>query len=141
MKFKTILLLFITVNFYAQDLQQDIITYKCSNTFWDKTLKNKRLKSPELVQSTKRLALMIKEASKLAKFELKYNKNGSLFKMQDALETENGYGFKMLNKGIFYIDHKGNVIKQIDAFGSLFLIENPISNKKWKLTNETKMIK
>ena len=134
-----ILFLLLTVSVFSQNKQEGIIFYAVkSNTF--RNINKKDTLNQDVKNALKRISNKINEAAKTIKFELKFNKSEALFTMQNQLELDNGIGVKLLNKGIFYTDTKGNVLLKKEAYGSDFLIENPINNNNWKLVNETKTI-
>ncbi len=134
-----ILFLLLTVNVFSQNKQEGIIFYTVkSNTF--RNINKKDTLNQDVKNALKRISNKINEAAKTIKFQLKFNKSEALFTMQNQLELDNGIGVKLLNKGMFYTDIKGNVLLKKEAYGSDFLIENPINNNNWKLINETKII-
>ncbi|WP_298883188.1 GLPGLI family protein [uncultured Polaribacter sp.] len=80
------------------------------------------------------------------KYLLIFNKKVSSFNVVNKLENENDRFLKLASrlgggKGVFYTELKSNLILQkAEGFGDVFLIKRLINIKKWRLTNESKII-
>ena len=134
--YKYFLLLF-TAAVFSQN--NGIATYKCSlnaDKLKDKISNSKNtsmLKYKGVINS-------IVDNSEDIFFELKFNNNISHFSVIESLEKNKLNILKThYARSKYYFDKTKNIkLKQIEAFGSLYLID--ISGQKtiWKLTNEKK---
>ncbi|WP_432412736.1 GLPGLI family protein [Rasiella sp. SM2506] len=76
---------------------------------------------------------------------LTFNKNESVYAEEEKLETGAGGGFGMMmnsfSAGVQYKNlEKNQILEEREFFGKQFLINDTISNLKWTVTDEKKMI-
>ncbi len=87
---------------------------------------------------------MLSSITKNFEFDLYFNQEVSLFKINDNLNTNEKLKNLALvlskGKGVFYRDKK-TILRQVEAYGDLFLInETHLDQKKWKLLPDKKTI-
>ncbi|RDK83821.1 GLPGLI family protein [Marinirhabdus gelatinilytica] len=76
---------------------------------------------------------------------LTFNKNESIYKEEEKLESGPGGGFGMMmnsfSAGAQYKNlEKNQILEEREFFGKQFLINDTISNLEWQVTDEKKMI-
>lgn len=138
---KYIIALLISVNFsyYANaQVKNGIITYKkhlINKTFVKKEKNNINFEKFSFIENK------IIEALNEIEFELKFNKNESIFQRIKSLKTENDKFFKLAlapyGSSIFY-ESTNKTLEQANIFGENFLVSK--NKLKWKLINESKKI-
>lgn len=79
-------------------------------------------------------------------YNLKFNRNESVFVGIKKLQNEADRGYKLAEKfsrvdDVFYLNiQSGQKLVQMESFGELFVIEYNLSDIKWELVNKTKVI-
>ncbi len=144
-KIIVILALFSLNSILSQNLTGKVIYKKeYTNTMsLNSEFLNKYKNNQEFIRKVKEIDSNKEELVRELKFELVFENNVSLFKVQDFLELENNkfYSFTIGPEGsiIYYTNQKNKEnIKQKNAYGELFLVEYPM--QEWELINETKKV-
>lgn len=89
----------------------------------------------------------LKKYSDNFEFELKFNREESIYKSVDKLQNDADRGYKIAAKlsrinDINYLNiQSSEKLVQKESFGELFIIQYDLNNTKWKLFNKTKTIK
>ena len=129
---KIIILLFLTINSYAQ-IQQGKIEYKLV-IGCDEKLSNDAILKPYLEKA--------QEGAKQISFFLSFNKEASFFKMNDFVKDENtefAKAFSVATNSYYTLADSEKKIKQIDNHFGQFIV-NYNEKTEWELENETKYI-
>jgi GLPGLI family protein len=138
-KILTLIVLIVTSNAMAQDFQ-GIATYKSHRKFdikIDSTKVNSDMKK-------RMLEMMKKQFEKT--YKLSFNKEESIFKEEEQLESPKPQGmvFVMVESGGSDVMYKNTKEKrytnQNESFSKLFLIKDKLKDMKWQLGSETKNI-
>jgi len=141
MKYKLLFLasLFYSIILFSQT-NNGIVKYECSlitnelEAFLSKhdSIQKKYIFTQKIIDETDPIS-----------FTLKFNKNESIFSIDEELEPDN----KLNINRIFFKDHvyynnqkDSTSLKKIDAYGDQFLIENNNTKFKWELKNKSKKI-
>ncbi|MCT4700047.1 GLPGLI family protein [Tenacibaculum haliotis] len=124
----------------SSQIDNGVIEYKKT---WTKKIINKK-KQKESLETFKKFSIIedrINKAQNKLTFKLIYSNNESLFKVEEEMLLGDD---KFLNmsigpdgKGVFF-NSKTLSLKQLDAFGELFIISK--LKDRWTITNETKKI-
>ena len=129
---KIIILLFLTINSYAQ-IQSGKIEYKLVIGY-DEKLSNDAILKPYLEKA--------QEGAKQISFFLSFNKEASFFKMNDFVKDENtefAKAFSVATNSYYTLANSEKKIKQVDNHFGQFIV-NYNEKTEWKLENETKYI-
>lgn len=129
---KIIILLFLTINSYAQ-IQSGKIEYKLVIGY-DEKLSNDAILKPYLEKA--------QEGAKQISFFLSFNKEASFFKMNDFVKDENtefAKAFSVATNSYYTLADSEKKIKQVDNHFGQFIV-NYNEKTEWKLENETKYI-
>lgn len=129
---KIIILLFLTINSYAQ-IQSGKIEYKLVIGY-DEKLSNDAILKPYLEKA--------KEGAKQISFFLSFNKEASFFEMNDFVKDENtefAKAFSVATNSYYTLANSEKKIKQVDNHFGQFIV-NYNEKTEWKLENETKYI-
>lgn len=100
---------------------------------------------PEMSEQMKK-TIMERMKSMLEKtYILTFNKNESVYAEEEKLETGTGGGLGMMmnsfSAGVQYKNlEKNQILEEREFFGKQFLINDTITNLKWTVTDEKKMI-
>lgn len=138
-----ILVIVLFGNFCWSQQSKGIIKYKKTHInvmSENKAFLDKYKSNQEFIRKVKEIDSNKSDLVKNLDFELTFKENESIFKVKNILELENNrfYSFAIGPEGsvIYYTGKKD--IRQIDAYGELFLVENP--KQKWKLYKEERKI-
>ncbi|MDD3005626.1 hypothetical protein, partial [Flavobacterium sp.] len=126
---KIIILLFLTINSYAQ-IQSGKIEYKLVIGY-DEKLSNDAILKPYLEKA--------QEGAKQISFFLSFNKEASFFKMNDFVKDENtefAKAFSVATNSYYTLADSEKKIKQVDNHFGQFIV-NYNEKTEWKLENET----
>ena len=109
----------------------------------DSAFLKKYKNNPNLIKRIKDIDFIKNQTVNQLTFKLAFENSKSIFNVQVFLDKDSNKlsPFALGPEGgiIYYTDLKAKVnIKQIDAFGDLFLVNYPM--QKWKLSSESKMI-
>ena len=129
---KIIILLFLTINSYAQ-IQSGKIEYKLVIGY-DEKLSNDAILKPYLEKA--------QEGAKQISFFLSFNKEASFFEMNDFVKDENtefAKAFSVATNSYYTLADSEKKIKQVDNHFGQFIV-NYNEKTEWKLENETKYI-
>ncbi len=129
---KIIILLFLTINSYAQ-IQSGKIEYKLVIGY-DEKLSNDAILKPYLEKA--------QEGAKQISFFLSFNKEASFFEMNDFVKDENtefAKAFSVATNSYYTLANSEKKIKQVDNHFGQFIV-NYNEKTEWKLENETKYI-
>jgi GLPGLI family protein len=129
---KIIILLFLTINSYAQ-IQSGKIEYKLV-IGCDEKLSNDAILKPYLEKA--------QEGAKQISFFLSFNKEASFFKMNDFVKDENtefAKAFSVATNSYYTLADSEKKIKQVDNHFGQFIV-NYNEKTEWELENETKYI-
>ena len=129
---KIIILLFLTINSYAQR-QSGKIEYKLV-IGCDEKLSNDAILKPYLEKA--------QEGAKQISFFLSFNKEASFFKMNDFVKDENtefAKAFSVATNSYYTLADSEKKIKQVDNHFGQFIV-NYNEKTEWELENETKYI-
>lgn len=129
---KIIILLFLTINSYAQ-IQSGKIEYKLVIGY-DEKLSNDAILKPYLEKA--------QEGAKQISFFLSFNKEASFFEMNDFVKDENtefAKAFSVATNSYYTLANSEKKIKQVDNHFGQFIV-NYNEKTEWELENETKYI-
>ncbi|TXI67991.1 MAG: GLPGLI family protein [Flavobacterium sp.] len=129
---KIIILLFLTINSYAQ-IQSGKIEYKLVIGY-DEKLSNDVILKPYLEKA--------QEGAKQISFFLSFNKEASFFEMNDFVKDENtefAKAFSVATNSYYTLANSEKKIKQVDNHFGQFIV-NYHEKTEWELENETKYI-
>jgi len=85
-------------------------------------------------------------ATKHLNFILQFNKNESLFFLENQMENDLNpltisYAKRIISKGKYYYNHEKEILlRETDIYGDNTIIQSNPKNLKWTLTNESKYI-
>ncbi|MAZ72179.1 MAG: ribonuclease Z [Flavobacteriaceae bacterium] len=101
--------------------------------------------SPEMTEQMKKMILERMKSMLEKTYILTFNKNESIYKEEEKLETGAGGGFGMMmnsfSAGVQYKNlEKNQILEEREFFGKQFLINDTITNLDWNVTDEKKMI-
>ena len=129
---KIIILLFLTINSYAQ-IQSGKIEYKLVIGY-DEKLSNDAILKPYLEKA--------QEGVKQISFFLSFNKEVSFFEMNDFVKDENtefAKAFSVATNSYYTLANSEKKIKQVNNHFGQFIV-NYNEKTEWELENETKYI-
>lgn len=102
----------------------------------------KRIDSSKMAEDRKTFMMkMIKKRMERV-YELDFNKSASIYKEQKSLEApSDNFRFSNASNDVLYKDLKTRLfVNKKETFGKIFLIKDSITDYKWVLDKETKMI-
>jgi len=121
---------------YSQSYNNGKVTYSVINNL--KKI-SKIEKDKNIPQEAKEKLLKIKNEASSLKYVLVFSGAESYFAKEKKIEQKKSFTEVLSGKGSYYTNLKNRkVFHSVDSFGENFIINTPF--RKWKLTQESKMI-
>jgi len=134
------LILFLSISAFAQDFQGQAYYFSKTSVDMD-NFGGREMSADMKKQIAERMKTMFEKT-----FILTFNKEESIYKEEEALETPGqGRGFRMMmgsfTGGAHYKNVKNHkILQEQEFFGKQFLISDQLKTLEWKLGSETKQI-
>jgi len=148
--FFNIFIVLLTVHSVSSQNISGIVTYKVDVSKDFTMIDKEKLKTIPIAyvdvikQKLNTLEKSIKSNIKYIEFSLVFNQKEATFKMVSGLNNAGLEETKIFvgARGIYYFNTTNNIkIRQIGAYGQLFLIKSKLNSRKWILTQDTKTIR